>query len=94
METSSTGAARDDYGHTVPEGSTETWKDKKRYLWLLGLLIPGFALIAFTAYAMLGWSWVLWIGPILVIGVIPVFDLLAGLDPTNPPDDEIGRAHV
>ncbi|WP_372446649.1 fatty acid desaturase [Nocardioides faecalis] len=74
---------------TVPEGSTERWKDRKRYLWLLGLMIPGFALAAFVAYAELGWSWVLWIGPILVFGVIPVLDLLAGLDPTNPPDDVI-----
>ncbi len=23
-------------GATVPEGSTERWKDKKRYLWLWG----------------------------------------------------------
>ncbi|TWG93231.1 alkane 1-monooxygenase [Nocardioides sp. J9] len=78
-----------DIGQTVPEGSTEKWKDKKRYLWLLGLLIPGFAVIAFLTYAELGWAWVLWIGPILVFGVIPVLDLLAGLDPTNPPDDVI-----
>ena len=56
-------------GQTVHEGSTEKWKDKKRYLWLLGLLIPGFAVLAFVAYAELGWAWVLWIGPILVFGV-------------------------
>ncbi|WP_435769576.1 fatty acid desaturase [Nocardioides sp. SYSU DS0651] len=89
MTTSSTRATSDEYGHTIPEGSTEKWKDKKRYLWLLGLLIPGFAVFAFVAYATAGWSWALWIGPILIVAVIPVLDLLAGLDPTNPPDDAI-----
>ena len=29
-------------GQTVPDGSTEKWKDKKRYLWLWGLMVPGF----------------------------------------------------
>ena len=27
-------------GQTVPEGSTDNWQDKKRYLWLFGLVIP------------------------------------------------------
>ena len=25
---------------TVPAGSTEQWKDRKRYLWLIGLVVP------------------------------------------------------
>ena len=25
---------------TVPTGSTEHWQDKKRYLWLIGLVVP------------------------------------------------------
>jgi len=74
---------------TVPEGSTEAWKDKKRYLWLLGLVIPALGIIAFVVYALLGWSWVLWIGPILIFAFIPVLDLLLGLDAANPPDDLI-----
>ncbi len=31
-------------GKTVPDGTTEVWKDKKRYLWLLGLMVPGLGL--------------------------------------------------
>ncbi len=27
-------------GSTVPAGSTEQWHDKKRYLWLIGLVVP------------------------------------------------------
>ena len=25
---------------TVPDGTTELWKDRKRYLWLIGLVVP------------------------------------------------------
>jgi len=74
---------------TVPEGTTEAWRDKKRYLWLLGLVVPSLGIIAFVTYALYGWSWVLWIGPILIFAVIPVLDVLLGLDAANPPDDLI-----
>ena len=35
--------------HTVPAGSTEQWKDRKRYLWLIGLVVPS---LAFVGYGM------------------------------------------
>ncbi len=28
---------------TVPTGSTERWTDRKRYLWLIGLVVPSLA---------------------------------------------------
>ena len=31
---------------TVPVGSTEQWYDKKRYLWLIGLVVPSLAFVA------------------------------------------------
>jgi len=74
---------------TVPEGSTEAWKDKKRYLWLLGLVIPTLGVAIVGVYAQLGWHWVLWGGPILILGIIPAIDLLTGFDKSNPPDDVI-----
>src|SRR5437773_2236080 len=74
---------------TIPEGSTEAWKDKKRYLWLLGLMVPGFGVLALVAYAYTDWSWLLLAGPILICGIIPVLDLMLGLDPSNPPDEVI-----
>jgi alkane 1-monooxygenase len=37
---------------TVPEGSTEQWRDKKRYLWLIGLVVPS---LAFAGYGL--WLW-------------------------------------
>ena len=32
---------------TVPAGTTERWHDHKRYLWLIGLVVPSLAFIAF-----------------------------------------------
>jgi alkane 1-monooxygenase len=74
---------------TVPEGSTEVWQDKKRYLWLIGLVVPSLAFVAATAYVVTGWSAWLWIGPIVILVVVPAIDLLVGLDKSNPPDDVI-----
>jgi len=74
---------------TVPAGSTEAWKDKKRYLWLIGLVVPSLAFIAFGGYAVTGWGAWLWLGPVVILGVVPAIDLIAGLDRSNPPDDAI-----
>ncbi|MCW2754949.1 MAG: alkB, partial [Marmoricola sp.] len=74
---------------TVSEDSTEAWKDNKRYLWLIGLVVPSLAFVAAGAYIVSGWGAFLWIGPIIVLGVVPAFDLIVGLDKANPPDDAI-----
>src|SRR5690554_102945 len=74
---------------TVPEGSTERWRDPKRYLWLIGLVVPSLAFIAFGMYALTGWSLWFWIGPVVILAVVPAIDLVAGLDRSNPPDDVI-----
>ncbi|GAA4124008.1 fatty acid desaturase [Nocardioides fonticola] len=74
---------------TVPAGSTEAWKDKKRYLWLIGLVVPSLAFLAIGLWAATGWGVWLWIGPIVILGIVPAVDLFAGLDTANPPDDVI-----
>ncbi|HEX8780772.1 MAG TPA: alkane 1-monooxygenase, partial [Nocardioides sp.] len=74
---------------TVPDGSTALWSDGKRYLWLIGLVVPSLAFVAFGGYAATGWAVWLWIGPIVILGIVPAIDLVAGLDRSNPPDDVI-----
>ncbi|UER54910.1 alkane 1-monooxygenase [Kineosporiaceae bacterium SCSIO 59966] len=74
---------------TVAEGSTAQWRDKKRYLWLLGLVVPSLAFLGIGLHELTGWGVWLWIGPIIVFGVVPAVDLIAGLDRSNPPDDVI-----
>src|SRR3954451_23744643 len=76
---------------TVPQGSTEEWQDRKRYLWLIGLVVPSLAFIAIGMWRLTGWGVWFWIGPVVILGIVPAIDLLAGLDRSNPPDDVIER---
>ncbi len=65
------------------------WVDRKRYLWLFGLIVPLFPFLggALATRTGIGVFW--YIGPILILGLVPLLDLLAGLDRSNPPDDVI-----
>jgi alkane 1-monooxygenase len=74
---------------TIRDGSTEQWRDRKRYLWLLGLVVPSLAFLALGLHALTGWSVWFWIGPIVILVIVPAIDLMAGLDRSNPPDDMI-----
>lgn len=74
---------------TIHSGSTEQWRDRKRHLWLIGLVVPSLAFAALGMYAATGWGLWLWLGPVVILVVVPVIDLLTGLDPSNPPDDVI-----
>jgi len=74
---------------TVPAGSEAIWTDKKRYLWLIGLVVPSLAAVAFVGYQLTGWTFWVWIGPVVILAIVPAIDLIAGLDRSNPPDDVI-----
>lgn len=74
---------------TVAEGTTGRWRDKKRYLWLVGLVVPSLAFIAILGKEVLGIGFLLWIGPVVVVGIVPLIDFLTGMDRSNPPDDVI-----
>ena len=78
-------------------GSTEDttmWQDRKRGLWLMGLIVPTLLLAVLPivwAMNQLGWQtasqgW-FWIGPILLYVVLPALDLRFGADGQNPPDE-------
>ena len=66
-----------------------TWRDPKRYAWLLGLFVPTLPFLAWGLVHVTGlgvfWFW----GPVLVFGVFPPLDLALGMDPANPPDGVI-----
>jgi alkane 1-monooxygenase len=73
---------------------TTVWQDKKRHLWLLGLIAPTALLLILPLVRGMnqaGWqvaSQVLfWIGPILVYVLLPLLDLRYGPDGQNPPDE-------
>ncbi|MGG7102982.1 alkane 1-monooxygenase [Rhodococcus sp. 24CO] len=74
------------------------WRDKKRDLWLLGLVPPIAIFIAAGMVALfnniglggvspLWW----WIGPLLVYVLLPILDIFFGPDGENPPDEVMER---
>lgn len=74
-----------------PAGASPAWRDPKRALWLVALVIPlipfaGMGLFSLTQMAV----W-LWLGPIVILGIVPLLDLITGLDPSSPPDEEIAE---
>jgi alkane 1-monooxygenase len=74
---------------TVPAGSTERWRDPKRYLWLIGLVVPSLFFIGYAGWVTTGFGGWFWIGPVVILVIVPAIDLVAGLDRSNPPDDVI-----
>ncbi|MDX1754736.1 MAG: alkane 1-monooxygenase [Marinobacter sp.] len=68
-----------------------TWKDPKRYLWLLGPGLPVIGLAALTGYAIAPKKLraLAWTGPALVHGIIPALDELIGDDASNPPESAV-----
>ncbi|QKW09791.1 alkane 1-monooxygenase [Streptomyces sp. NA04227] len=63
-----------------------TWRDPKRYLWLLGLIVPLFPFLAWAAVEATGWGIFWWSGIILLYVIFPVIDLVIGKDSENPPE--------
>jgi alkane 1-monooxygenase len=71
--------------------SEPQWRDRKRYLWLIGLVVPSLAFLAIGLHAATGWGGWFWIGPVVILVIVPAIDLVAGLDRSNPPDDVLER---
>lgn len=71
------------------------WRDRKRYLWLFGLVPPTAIFLAAAlvwAFNQFSWSAPLasvwwWIGPLLVYVLLPILDRFFGPDGQNPPDE-------
>jgi alkane 1-monooxygenase len=65
------------------------WKDKKRHLWVLGLVVPTLPLAGMALHHTTGVGAFLWMTPMVFLGVVPLLDLISGYDDTNPPDEAI-----
>ena len=65
------------------------WRDAKRYLWALGLLVPLFPIIGAAIYVVSGQIWGWWFAPLMVYLIIPLMDLLVGTDRSNPPESAV-----
>lgn len=78
------------HGREAPDTLAPTdsiqWHDKRRYVWLYGLLVP---VLPFGAYGLAAWTgsdWGWFSGPVWVLGVIPFFDWVRKQDTENPPE--------
>ncbi len=63
-----------------------TWKDPKRYAWLLGTFMPMAPFLAWGLVELTGWSAFWFLGPALFFVAFPILDIVVGEDSTNPPD--------
>ncbi|HEX3780217.1 MAG TPA: alkane 1-monooxygenase [Pseudonocardiaceae bacterium] len=63
------------------------WRDGKRYLWLLGAVVPMFLFAGWGLVNLTGLGVFWWMGPIFVYVVIPILDRFFGDDPSNPPEE-------
>lgn len=79
---------------TDVDGQPQVWQDKKRHLWLLGLVVPTMLFLILPlvwALNQAGWHTAaqlpLYIGPILLYLILPALDLTIGSDGQNPPDE-------
>ncbi|WP_239141188.1 alkane 1-monooxygenase [Actinoplanes campanulatus] len=65
------------------------WRDTKRPLWPLALVVPALPFAALLLAAATGSPWAWWLTPAVILGVIPVIDVIAGDDRANPPEDAV-----
>ena len=63
------------------------WRDRKRYLWLLGTVVPLFLFAGWGLVNVTGLGLFWWIGPMVVYVLIPTLDVVIGDDNSNPPED-------
>jgi len=74
-----------DHGSEI-ELNPATWRDGKRYAWLLGLIVPFAPFLAWGSVELTGLDAFWFFGPLLVFVAFPILDIAIGLDATNPPD--------
>ena len=68
---------------------TTTWHDRKRYLWLFALAMPLLPFAAVGLHVLTDQAVWLWLGPIVILGIVPLIDWTVGRDPSSAPDDAI-----
>ena len=68
------------------DGTEVRWRDKKRYLWMLGLIVPLLPYGAANWVRDSGWTGFYFAGPVFILVIIPLLDWVFGTDRSNPPD--------
>jgi alkane 1-monooxygenase len=75
------------HAHAVKsELNPATWRDPKRYAWLLGLIVPLTPFLAWIDVQLTGLDFLWFFGPLLIFVLFPLLDVAIGMDSRNPPD--------
>ena len=72
---------------SITTGERPDWRDGKRYLWLLGAVVPLFLFAGWGLVNLTGLGIFWWMGPIFVYVIIPILDRFFGDDASNPPEE-------
>lgn len=72
---------------SVPGG----YRDRKRYSWLLSLLVPALTGAGPALYYATSNVWSLWAPVLMIYMLIPIIDLGLGEDRSNPPEEAVPR---
>nr|WP_313775058.1 alkane 1-monooxygenase [Mycobacterium sp.] len=67
------------------------WRDAKRYLWLLGAVVPGLVGLAWLLVQLTGQEMFWWIGPLMAFIIIPALDHLVGRDGSGASENTLSR---
>ena len=89
MEAAAHGHTHDHFHQEGLELKPATWRDPKRYAWLLGLIVPLAPFLAWAYVQLTGWGFLWFFGPLLVFVFFPLLDIAVGMDARNPPDSVI-----
>ena len=71
------------------DGTVIRWRDRKRYLWLIGAIVPLIPVSMWGLYVLTDSTLAWYFGPFFVFVVIPIADLIVGRDSENPPEELI-----
>lgn len=67
------------------------WRDSKKPLWAMGLVVPLLPIVASLLYMATGSELSWWMAPLVVYIVIPALDYFVGTDRSNPPESAVER---
>ncbi len=85
------GTPTSDEADTSVGADGDTWKDARRYLWAIGLVVPMLPLISAGLVAWTGRTVWWWLAPAFIYLLIPLLDWALGTDRTNPPESVVQR---
>ena len=76
-------------GRAVVTGERPDWRDGKRYLWILGTVVPLFLFVGWGLVNLTGLGLFWFMGPIVLYIAIPLLDVFIGDDRNNAPEEVV-----